>query len=822
MASPEQIGMSLEEGPRVKHERPRLTQDELFGYSEWKHQVPTALRSIVEGKILGQKVRVDQSELPSVAEFYRGAQKLLDDPRADVETLDVSPAVKKQLVALQRVRVGEETINIFSAFADEKIGFDVKNNYAQSKVIPRIEFLRSRDLRLSEQVQKKDEGTNVTGEETEEEYSPHRAPTQESEGLPTEAVATVVPFFGGLYTDAVYDLYDEQTLTWRKSARRFEDVTAQNLESERARTYASVVKCGRGSVKLPRWWGIDKESVLWIKDKPESWDIVRDQDGIIFIKSGDATADYPFQIQIAPSSEAIDLAPPEGECQPACESFPDELCRFADELFATRLSHAAKVRKLASFIRSHLEYDMDPKWDAVYKADPSKYLDAIWTNKKAKCDEANTMLVRMLTKMGVHARFIGGHSVRSKSPHGEAMLLDGNRHAWAMAWDPVENEWLRLDATPAGDPNVNQEEQEADLGEGDYGEQEAELMSEEELEKKLAEFEKAQNEEEEKKDPVLAYAKEAGCTPEEARAVLDKIDELRSRHARVLDDADRQWQRLIRENVRERIEDRGPVPLSQMDEVDPDEIVAGYIEMRAGSKDPLIGMREEVKEKKEKWFGGYEVYIAADMSGSMDATINGVKKVDAQRDMIFLLVDSCMNSSARVKKKTRQLKAPMPVKVSVTVLGNKIEIVLPLTEEWGPKEQIKLYRALDVGAGGGTPDHKALGLIKGQILDSVTDETKARSKKNVLKRHGWKMRRFVIVTADAGSDRPNAVREINKEIEAEGVAVDLFLIAPEEDKNIKTVAEKAYSSVTPVPDVTDLAIKGLECLTRRIKKAYTK
>ena len=66
--------------------------------------------------------------------------------------------------------------------------------------------------------------------------------------------------------------------------------------------------------------------------------------------------------------------------------------------------------------------------------------------------------------------------------------------------------------------------------------------------------------------------------------------------------------------------------MSQMDEIDPDELVSGYVEVLAGEKDPLLGEREEIEKKKEKWFGGYEVYIAADMSGSMDETLNGVKK----------------------------------------------------------------------------------------------------------------------------------------------------------------------------------------------------
>lgn len=534
-----------------------------------------------------------------------------------------------------------------------------------------------------------------------------------------------------------------------------------------------------------------------------------------------ADEDLPFEIGIAPSPEALDLEPPTEDVGEARDVFPADLELFGRELFASSLSFGAKVRRLASYIHKQLEYDMDPKWDEVYKAQPARYFESIWEHRRAKCDEANTMLTRLLTKVGVHARFMGGHSVRQKSPAGEAMLLDGNRHAWCMAWDQSGKTWIRLDATPAGDPNVDQEQQEQELGEGDYGEQEAELMSQEELEKKLAQMERESRRQKERLAPELAYAKEAGCSPEVARDVLKKIADLRRRYGQVLSAADRQWQKLVRSQIRERLVDRGPVVMSKMDEIDPDELVSGYIEVLAGERDPLLGEREERERKQEKWFGGYEVYVAADMSGSMDETVGGVKKADAQRDMVFLLIDSVMNAAVAVRQQERQLKAPMPVKVGVAVFGQKTEIVLPTTDEWTPAQQVKLYSALDAGAGGGTPDHDALGQLRQEIARSAKAEEEARAKKPALKKHGWGMRRFVIVAADGGSDDPGKVKVANDALKGDGIPVDLFLIAPEGDEHLKTAAQAAYQSVTPVSNVGDLAKKGLERLTQRIQEAYS-
>ncbi|MBI5794128.1 hypothetical protein HZA87_03515 [Candidatus Uhrbacteria bacterium] len=818
--------MPIPERPTNEQQEPRpeqhMTALQLRGYRDWKRSVPPEIRSLVEGKLLGKNIRLDHRDLPSVVEFYSGLQNMLHDPSVSVDTLEVSSVVAKQLAALQKIQIGEGQVNLCAALADPEIDFAIKQNYVQSKLLPRLEFLRAHDRRKAEQAQKPSEHKSVTGED-EEEYTPHRTEMQESEGLPSEAVATVAPFFGGNYTDAVFDEFDSRTLTWKKSPRKWTEMRELTLDLDRKRAYRSVVKGGSACVKLPDGWGADSQSVKWFGNEPESWNLVHDQDGVVrlSVKSGDDES-YPFQIDIAPSTQAVDGVPPEGEIPSVSESFPEELLAFATKLKAERLPHATKVRQLASFIRKHLEYDMDPKWDAVYKANPRKYFEEIWKNKKAKCDEANTLLVRLLTKMGVYAQFLGGHSVRAKSLLGEAMLLENNRHARAAAWDPQEKKWIRLDATPAGDPNVDPEEQEADLGEGDYGEQEAELMSEEELQKRLAKAEKEEQAEQEHLSPELAYAKEAGCSPEEARVVLKKIAELRKTHTTVLRDADRQWQTLVRENTREQIVDRGPVPMSQMDEIDPDELVGGVVQVRAGEKDPLLGMREDVQKTKEKWFGGYEVFIAADMSGSMDETINGVKKVDAQRDMVFLLVDSCMSAAVVTKQKVRQLKAPMPVKVSVAVFGVKTEIVLPLTEAWTPKEQIVLYRALNAGAGGGTPDHAALSLLGKAIKESTNMEEAQRAKKPALKKNKWGMRRFVIATADGGSDNPASVKKVNQQLREAGIPVDLLLISSQDDVNLHQASEANYQSVTPVTDVNDLAQKGLARLTQRIKEAYAK
>jgi len=345
-------------------------------------------------------------------------------------------------------------------------------------------------------------------------------------------------------------------------------------------------------------------------------------------------------------------------------------------------------------------------------------------------------------------------------------------------------------------------------------------MSEEEYEKRMQEAEKEDQELQESQDPMLRYAREAECSTKEAREVIEKIKELRRKYAAVLKAADKQWQTLVRENIRERIVDRGPVPLSQMDEMDEDEFVAGWIAWKAGEKDPLIGKREQPERKKEYWFGGYEVYLACDLSASMDEELSGVKKSEAQRDMAFLFVDSVMNAAVAARQSVHQLKAPMPTKVCAVVFGATTEISLPRTQEWGPKEQLILYRKLAQVAEGGTPDHEGLQLIEQEVAKSLREQDDARQANPKLARHGWRTRRFVVATADGGSDNPSLTKKSVARLEEMGIPVDLFLIGPEGDAYLEKAAKKVYGSVHPLSDPGALAEKGLKQLTQRIKEAY--
>ena len=799
------------------------TSDKVKVYQKWKEEVDPQFRSVVEASLQGGEIRQDKTSSPLVGEFYKNFQFLLNNPDFNIDDLDMDERVKNQFKNLQKVKINEkgDCINIFKIMTNPSLNFDLKQDFYNKRIKTRLNWLKNQDKKDLEKYSKKDsQNIKVKGSDEDDEYEPHRQSSQEQEGEPKESIAAVYSYYGGYYKDGVFENFDPKTLKWSKDRANFKELPKQEIEQDKKRIYRTVVKTDRAQIiKMPYNWAIDQASIKWNGNKPDEVGFFQDQNGLSYVQVVGKKSEFELQIEIGPTKDNLSIDAPAQEVENNTDIFSEELDRFIIDLKTVRISEMQKARKLVSFIRSHLEYDKDDEsLDAVYKKDIAQYFVKIWENKKAKCDEANTMAVRALTKLGFNTQFVSGHSVQAKSEKGEALLLENNRHAWTEVWDEENNKWQRLDATPKGDPNVDEEEQEQDLeeNEGDYGEQDSELMSEEELENILKELEKKENEKSQK--PEMIFAKEAGCTPEEAKEVLDKIKTLREKYKNELNQTYEYWKKVLRKNLIDELEYSGPVRQSEGDELD--DPVEARVDVRVGEDDPSGFEKEFTEQKQEKIFGGYEVYVMADMSGSMEWNLNGIKKSEAQRDMVFLLLDSIMRSAVMSRKAEKNLKIPMPNKICLTVFGAKTEIVLPVTDKWEPVEQIKVYRSLDKPADGYTPDDQALDIIKKQIETAQIEEENKKAKLSKSKAKTWKMHRFVIATADGGSDNYSQVKLLNNELQSMGIPVDLFLISDEEDGNLLQIAKKTYQSATQVSDVRDLAGQCLEVLTNRIKEVY--
>ena len=452
----------------------------------------------------------------------------------------------------------------------------------------------------------------------------------------------------------------------------------------------------------------------------------------------------------------------------------------SSNLFETASSSAgsaAKARLLVKAVRERLEYSNDSSFNEQYRQDTAGYVERVWSAKKADCDVANSVALFALREAGVSARIVSGHFVKSKSADGSAQMHSGTRHVWLEVWDDHAQRWFLADATPKGDPTLGDKrpDEQAESGEGNYGEQEAEIMSNEDLQKLIQELEKQAQEAAEKiKTPEEAtnqeFAEEAGCTPEKAalvREALRRVREMKDANGeRLGEKIIRELKKLVTSRLAEREEYQGPVRRSEGDELmDP---VIAHLDITAGERDPGGYERIHRTEQREDLFGGLDIYLLLDLSRSMAESdpVSGQVKADLQRDFALLYADTLMQCAFESRQSAGDLEAPLPIRLQIVSIHGDASVDLPLTDRWGPKEQVALYDAVHAYPTGGTPDHAGLHLIEQRIL-----QEREAWKKKTHAAHEKPPIEFVPVCLDGGSDDVHQAHNMVNRLRSGGAIV---------------------------------------------------
>ena len=731
------------------------SQSDIEQYKRWKQEVPGFVRNILEGALLGKAVRVDPALPPLTRQFLTAVQQLLMQPEKNCsEMADLDPRLQRVLQPLQVEQVENAQVNVYRILGSKDHGFSLKLQWYEARLAPRLQWVLAQD-----QESAMTEAELVTVDD-EDKIVPTMDEMQKGKEEVTEGEYIVHPAYGGYYRGLVCEEWDCASLEWRALERQLSGVAETATVSETRRVMRGFLQTKKPqAVDLPYQFAIDPSSL------PQGLTAFQDQYGVWYLRS-DAEESQVCEWSIAKMTSYKPNASQPSGSERGTATLPLELQSLVQESKNASMPPIERARAIVASVRRGLKYSNNEQLSQLYRSVPAQFFTQIWEHKEADCDVANTLASEVLHQADMRVRMVGGHSISSQTKEGSAVLHGGTRHAWLEVWDPQALHWVRLDATPAGDPNVDEEQQEEDLEprpDGDYGEQDAELLSDEDLEKLRKEIEEAEKRREERsQDPVARYAEQANGSVDEARKVLEKIQTLRQRHRGVLEECRRAWHEAVKKNLAVKQVYSGPVPPDIGDEIDDDHIVEIPIAQR--SHDPLpvaftIPKQEEVVERS---FGGYELYVAGDKSGSMNETdpLSNTIKKEAQRDAFFLLVDSVMQNVLEMKR-AGKLKHAMPVRICGATFGKQNEIVLPLTEQWGPAEQVALYRALDDCAGGSTPDHIALDLLRQAMERSPS-------------RDDQKIHRAVLVFADGGSDDAVLVREELQKFREKGIPVAGF------------------------------------------------
>ena len=154
--------------------------------------------------------------------------------------------------------------------------------------------------------------------------------------------------------------------------------------------------------------------------------------------------------------------------------------------------------------------------------------------------------------------------------------------------------------------------------------------------------------------------------------------------------------------------------------------VRAFIDLRSGNIYPRGFARKYTHEVVEQLYGGFDVVLVVDKSGSMnEMQDDGQTKAAKQQTMLFVLAEALYGAAKAFRKLGTQCISPVDIRLSVVSFGSGTSrIELPLGEVWGPIEQVMLWKSMQQNIGGGTQDF--LGLETAQRLLGDTNARRLR------------------------------------------------------------------------------------------------
>ncbi|MBI4050866.1 MAG: hypothetical protein HY396_02735 [Candidatus Doudnabacteria bacterium] len=608
------------------------------------------------------------------------------------------------------------------------------------------------------------------------------------EGERAPAIWSIYPAWGGYYKEQSFSVWDSSRNVWTEEKYIYHKAeivplsgNADHKKGPTDITMSAKVFAGQWvTLPVPYTHGLHE-----IEAGGKNYSAQQDQNGdLVFLVEG--SGEVEIKVLLAPHPEKKFKSDPSTVRVPEMPSeFTEETVSKLEEIKNKKRGHIARARAITSYVRSRIKY-LAPKdraeaehYNHAYNTHPGGFARAVDELKAADCDVANTYFAALCAKLNIPVRHAVGHSVKGRNKEGASSIHSGTGHGWSEVWDEVRKEWMRMDTTPAGDHNLEEEEKgEGASAPGDYGGEEAVRPSDkdlEELRQKLAE-----------RKEELSYTKEerelaegAGVELKEARKIVKEIAEAeRTRLPSgelVVDALAKLFNAIVesRKNVAPAYE--GLVRKREGGERIQD-IVRHKIGAMGGETDPLSREKLEEETKEEKILGGFDLYIIGDKSGSMQSVSEKDEHLwQAQRRAMYLILSSLYRFERSVERAGFQKENALSVRAeSLSFRGNspeEIDIDKLLSPQFMAQDKVKLWHSLtEQGSGNGDPE--ALSIVYEQIKMEVEEIEKQGAKDNRL--------RLVIACSDGGyvgndSARMQMLSKMISELRANAVVVGLGL-----------------------------------------------
>lgn len=783
-------------------------------YLEWREEVPFEFRRIIESQIKGSPLKPSQTGLRLTDQFLDiFSDGVRSGMQPDVSATD--PQIAELIEPLSRIETRSGHLNVFETMANPDVSWKLRQTIYKFQIKPILEWLVQQDLEESQKqssdaarldsvnrppdsaAENKPDQNDIPSS-SENVRSSMESGIEKREGPPTP-LFLVKPFYGGYYRQLVFERFEHTDLKWKKAENQFVQPELESLDTLGARYLSGKIHGNTHlAIPLPYNWAVDPQSVESDASQDDV-ELFRNQDGLTYLRIN-AHGEFSYRIKIARKRfiqevERLREARMSGE-------LPSELITKIEDLKKQNLPRLKLKREVVKLVRSHLTYSNNPEVYRKYISKPDRYFKQIWKSKEADCFVANTLAARALGEIDTQFRFVSGYMVSEKNEQGAAIMHSGNGHAWLELWDEASRRIVRLDATPKGDPNVDQKQQEQELegegGEGDYGEEE--LMSEEEAKIKARQMERREGNKDkrQKNSSDLAeqqFSELAECTAQQAREFLQALDRVRQikndQGVSISDLMKQEWQKIIEERKIEQREYRGPVRMDEGNRLE--DPVEAFMDIKSKEYNPTGFELDETKEKLRSDFGGLHIYFSFDLSGSMASpdAVTGRSKADVQRDAALLFVDS-LTQCAFLTRQYGQESDLLPLKIMVTLASDRGQICLPLTDKWGPKEQWAMYSSLIRPASGGTPTHQTLQLIEKEFDKEALE----------LKRKGTSPEKlpisYVVEISDGAPDDFDQTETMHQKLKAKNVVIRSY---PVGDASASADAAPPLASFSEIPQI---------------------
>lgn len=652
---------------------------------------------------------------------------------------------------------------LFSAGAT----WDMKFNRIETRLVDYLSGMRAMDKREGKTM---DDDTRKWREE-ELKKTPTNPPQRRNESRPgvdpmdrlkegerAPAIWSIYPAWGGYYKEQSFSKWDSNNNVWAEEKYSYQDVEtvplSGNLDHKKgpidiimsARTFAGSWV----SLPVPYTHGLHK-----VEAGGKNSQVRQDQNGdlVIYIE-GNVIERVNIKVFLAPHPDKKFKSIEPGKIKPPTmpAEFSEETNNKLEEIKNKKRGNIARARALASYTRSRIAY-LAPndfveaeQYNNIYRTSPKGFAGAVDELKKADCDVANTYFAALCAKLNIPARHCVGHSVKGKDANGASNINSGTGHGWSEVWDEIKKEWIRIDATPPGDPNLEEEKQKGgESAPGDYGEHEAVRSSDdklEELRKKLAE-----------RKEKLSYTKEerqlaeaTGVELKEARQIVKEISEAENTRLPsgelVTEVLGNLFDSIVQSRKRSAPADTGPARRSEGG-MAISHLINHVIGMKVGDPDPASREKPTVETKEAQTIGGFDVYIIGDKSGSMSSAVNEEFLWQIQRRAIYLIFSALYRFEQKLEHAHLEPENNLLVRTEgISFRGlDMIDLDKPLSVKFTAQDKVKLWHGL-TNHGGGNGDVAALSYIYEQIKKEIETTTAGGKKNNRL--------RVVIACSDGG------------------------------------------------------------------------